>query len=385
MSIEGQLSIRLSLHEDKLKCELASSRPLHASRLFIGKPIDSVLSTIPMLFNICGKAQTIATLRAAESYMDQTANEAVEIQREALIWLESLREQLWQILLEWSKHLAEVIDAQLMASISQAIHKLSQSINRNESLLRRNAVSNIINQQESWHSLKQTIENNVLGEPHQHWLDKPLLDIEYWANKKANVASRFVHRLQQQAWKNAGTSSIKPLTTWDNPLLQKRLSTEQYDFTQTPEWNGQAQEVSWFSSQQHHPMVEKLLKTHGNSIYTRVITRLVGVADLTQKLDRFFSHSEQTFHYQASNGMAHVEATRGRLTHNIRMNGDTVEQLNILAPTEWNFHPQGVAATGLENLQATKTKELEQQAHCLIHAIDPCVGYTLSVTTPALA
>ena len=385
MSIEGQLSIKLNLSEGRLKCELSSSRPLQASRLFIGKPIDSVLKTIPMLFNICGKAQAIATLRAAESYTGQTANESVEIQREALIWLESLREQLWQILLEWPKNLAETVDAPLMASISQSIHKISQSINHNDSLLRRDSVVNIINQQEAWHSLKQIIENDVLGEPYQHWLNEPLLDIEHWATKKANLASRFVHWLQQQIWQNTGTSPIAPLTRWDNSQLQKRLTTEQYDFTQTPDWNGQAHEVSWFSSQQYHPMVEQLLKMHGNGIYTRVITRLVGLADLTQKLDRFFSHSEQSFHYQASNGMAHVEAARGRLTHNIKMNGGTVEQLNILAPTEWNFHPNGVAATGLENLQGTTTKELEQQAHCLIHAIDPCVGYSLSISTPSIA
>jgi coenzyme F420-reducing hydrogenase alpha subunit len=62
-----------------------------------------------------------------------------------------------------------------------------------------------------------------------------------------------------------------------------------------------------------------------------------------------------------------VELERGRIA-----------RYRILAPTEWNFHPQGVVAESLGALQGN-SNEIEQQARMLVDAIDPCVGYDLEV------
>ena len=384
MNIEGQLTIQLTFGDNGIHCKISSSRPLHASRIFIGKPIDTVLQTLPLLFNICGKAQVIAALRAAESLLNQQVEPEVESQREALIWLESLREQLWQIILEYPQYLGENVDTTLITQPTQAINQLSQVINKNGNLLTRAATANSIKQQKTWQTLKQTIEKNILAASSQQWLDTAW-NIDDWANQQQSLAARFVFWLQQQTWKQAGASLIPALSNWDDQQLQQRLYTEGDSFTHLPDWNGMPHEVSWFTQQLHHPLLKSLSEECGNGIYTRVIARLIGIADLVQQLDNFFAGERKTLAYPANNGIAHVNAARGRLTHAIKMSGEMVERLHILAPTEWNFHPNGATARGLENLQDTTTKELEQQAHCLIHAIDPCVGYTLSVTAPALA
>ena len=62
-----------------------------------------------------------------------------------------------------------------------------------------------------------------------------------------------------------------------------------------------------------------------------------------------------------------------------KIENDTINKLVILAPTEWNFHPEGVAAKSLNDLDASSPHELRQQAELLIHAIDPCVGYHLNI------
>jgi hypothetical protein len=56
-----------------------------------------------------------------------------------------------------------------------------------------------------------------------------------------------------------------------------------------------------------------------------------------------------------------------------------IGRYQILAPTEWNFHPEGVLAKGLNQLQADSVELLKQQASLLINAIDPCVGYALQI------
>jgi coenzyme F420-reducing hydrogenase alpha subunit len=111
-----------------------------------------------------------------------------------------------------------------------------------------------------------------------------------------------------------------------------------------------------------------------------MVTRLKDIAALIIKLDNFYIKDTHLEVSQSSvNGMAHSEAARGRLTHFIDIENDTINKLVILAPTEWNFHPEGVAAKSLNDLDASSPHELRQQAELLIHAIDPCVGYHLNI------
>ncbi len=77
-------------------------------------------------------------------------------------------------------------------------------------------------------------------------------------------------------------------------------------------------------------------------------------------------------------GLGQVEAARGRLLHRIQLDGERIRRYQIVAPTEWNFHPQGVVAQSLKTLSGDN-EQIEQQARLLINEIDPCVTYQLSV------
>ena len=66
-----------------------------------------------------------------------------------------------------------------------------------------------------------------------------------------------------------------------------------------------------------------------------------------------------------------------RLELFLRLDGDRIARLRILAPTEWNFHPEGAAARALASLRGDDRNTTQIQANLLIHAIDPCVGYEL--------
>jgi Ni,Fe-hydrogenase I large subunit len=60
-----------------------------------------------------------------------------------------------------------------------------------------------------------------------------------------------------------------------------------------------------------------------------------------------------------------------------------IRHYQIVAPTEWNFHPQGSLSQMLHGLQALDETELRQQAQALITALDPCVAYQLEISTDA--
>jgi hypothetical protein len=62
------------------------------------------------------------------------------------------------------------------------------------------------------------------------------------------------------------------------------------------------------------------------------------------------------------------------------LEGGLIRDYRILAPTEWNFHPQGVVARGLATLSpSTDERDLRRQAGLFVTLVDPCVDYLLSV------
>ena len=70
---------------------------------------------------------------------------------------------------------------------------------------------------------------------------------------------------------------------------------------------------------------------------------------------------------------------RGRLAHAVQIEDGHVSRYRILAPTEWNFHPEGAAARALCALTGEDETDLAGQAKLLVDAIDPCVGYELRI------
>ncbi len=85
-------------------------------------------------------------------------------------------------------------------------------------------------------------------------------------------------------------------------------------------------------------------------------------------------------------GLAWVEMARGLLIHQVTLDdaapGVTprVRACQVLAPTEWNFHPEGVAAQALASLPAD-APDLPARVGLLMAALDPCVPFDIVVST----
>ena len=126
-----------------------------------------------------------------------------------------------------------------------------------------------------------------------------------------------------------------------------------------------------------------LATEYGNGLLVRLIARLTELAKLAVELEGIRDSLNDSVLTPADAlphnfGIGEVEAARGRLVHLVEVECGNIKEYHILAPTEWNFHPSGVVVDALTNLQGNHDK-VEQQARLLINAIDPCVGYELSV------
>lgn len=401
MSIQGELGITLTSHTHRSKsfnCKIESNRPLRVCELFTGKTIQHTLNMVPLIFSICSKAQSVAAIRAIESAMQTPVSREIESNREALVALESLREQVLRILMDWPSYIKEKPNSANLAYVSMGVNKLLQSLQPKDSLTYPAQEVVVIRPHgQAWQSFSKKLGHMLFSSEPDEWIKRLAKDrastrdnpFRLWSESTSTQAARFMRWLDSQKWKNAGSSTIPHLPDIDDQALALQLATHQETFVQAPQWSEQCYELSWFSRQQSEAnsaiteLSIALRQQHGSGIYTRLAARLLEVARLQALLDGYFlKHTHLNEPAASGSGLGHANAARGKLTHYVEVDGLMIERLIILAPTEWNFHPLGVAADSLSHLQhdiQCSRGDITKQAELLIHAIDPCVGYQLSV------
>ena len=135
-----------------------------------------------------------------------------------------------------------------------------------------------------------------------------------------------------------------------------------------------------------HPLIESVKDRYGFGLLARLAACLAELAEIPGRMRALAaSLADAELHAEApargsGTGLGVAEAARGRLIHAVEIADGVVQRYRILAPTEWNFHPQGAAAKGLAGIALAPSARREALARLFITAVDPCVGYELSLT-----
>ena len=372
MNLEGELNIHIA---DEVL--VTSSRPVSASRVLIGKSPQQALETIPLLFSICGVAQA----RTAMLAMQCELNTAEEIAREILLKIEIAREHLMRIILDYPK----LFNLQLPKTPLAEISQLNQSWK--EALFKQGVAFNLdsaldFNEENCLFlltRLEEVIQKQVFHGSTAQWLDIYSLNLlENWARNCDSVAAISLQKIDQQGWYDQGISNCLPLPELSAFELAKKFDGTNPDaFIAQPSWDGKYCESTVLSRQTASALINELLKQFSNGLISRWVARLVELAQIPSQIKLLLeklSCDDNDSVKNENHEIAQVEAARGRLIHRVKIENNLIVNYQILAPTEWNFHPQGLIKQVLSNLKTTK---LEPLAHIMINAIDPCVGYRL--------
>jgi Ni,Fe-hydrogenase I large subunit len=144
------------------------------------------------------------------------------------------------------------------------------------------------------------------------------------------------------------------------------------EFIARPKWQGQCHETSALARQAGQPLLQAVMERHGAGLLARALARLLDLCCLLQPASQ-----EGIDHGQLPEGIGigQVESARGRLLHWLQYQDGLVLDYQVLAPTEWNCHPEGALAQGLINLGEAEAEILHHRAGMLIEAIDPCIGW----------
>jgi len=368
---EGEITVRLACSNRRVQtASVTSSRTGLPPRLVRGRPPADVQRLVPMLFSICQRAQgaaaagAIAAAQGLESTLRDPARVALDVT------LETLQEGVWRLLIDWPKSLGEAAQVPAVAAVR---HASSAVVDGGVTL---DALLGIVD---------GVLREHVYGTPAQDWLAATdLAALDRWVDAGATLPARLLRRMRDEA-PGLGRSDVALLPDATLETLRRSLLPELEsapDFARVPRWDGAPAETGALARQVDTPLIAALLRRDGRTASTRFVARLLELAVLvrdlrTRSAGRIAAVRGHTLPDGVGLGLA--ETARGLLLHRVQVEGGLVTDYRIVAPTEWNFHPQGPLPQGLAGLDAADRERLERDARVVVQSLDPCVGCRVEI------
>lgn len=371
-----------------VEASISSNRVSDAAmRLFSGRGVADVPPLVPSLFSVCGIAQGIASVRACGGAMGIERGGAVDVARDMLLLAETAREHLWRVLLDWPGWIGEG-DFEGAGDFGRlpADYRRALFGARNPFVLEAEPLPDYAALDSMAARFEALLCSRVFGMTTAGWLELGATGFDSWMASAATGPARVFRWLRAGELFDLGAGAPpSPLPAIPDALLEAHMRGDRgADFVARPDWQGVCRETGVFTRQFSHPLLEVLIRRHGAGLLPRLVARLIELATLPARMLDLRQRLENTKPgmmncESESRGMACVEAARGRLIHFVEIDGRVVANYRILAPTEWNFHPRGVAAKGLEGLGEGDDSTLRRRAILWIGAVDPCVEYELEL------
>ena len=342
---------------------LRNTRQDWASRLGQGQDSQHLPTTMASLFNLCGQAHRICSHLAVEAARGLES----ALQVSGAIQLETAREHVRRMGLDWPRAAARSEDHSVWAA--QATLSLKKC-----PLFKTSPV-----EASDWHATRLWLEASLLQMPAPEWLaawqEDPLFWLQSWSRSAGAWLPHVLAQAQSAPAMNRALSFKKALCPHaDRVTLREWALTwfEQPRFGLQPHWQGaSAHTGSW--TRLHARPLSELTLTPWLLLGFRLaeLIRLC-LPDVTAKQGASCL-SWGSMPLGKRQGLAWVEMARGLLMYQVRLDiNGRVEMLQVLAPTEWNFHPEGVVARALTPLPPNMDAP---SLAWLMAAFDPCVPF----------
>lgn len=319
----GNVCIRLKCDEAGriVGAAVTSERP-RVSAAFWGKPVSQMLALMPLVFAVCGQAQGVAARAAVAAAQGQALAPFID----SAVAAEAAREHLM--------HLLAGADRALLAMVLQGTRVPGDEARR--------------------------IAADLLGVEVETWLDRHLGNaLDNWMQSQSvlAIACRGIPDVVPEGWQSRALPSLSALETL---ALWPRLDRE---VALMPTFQGSPAETGAWARRRAQASA---LDTDG-PFRVRWLARLREWLEWCCESPTCLPGRISAECLAPGVGRSAVETARGLLLHEISVADETVTDLVIVAPTEWNFHPRGVLASWLQGDVAPALVE------AAIRALDPCV------------
>lgn len=402
MNLEGEIRIALRCAGSEFRgVDLHSTRPDLARQLLQGRTRAEVEAAVPRLFALCARSQSAAARLAcaAAAGLPEADLDAQVAALSPGVQAETLREIAWSCLLQWPQQLGCAPDAEARAAARQ-LHAATAAPAPSAPAASPGTASDDGSAPAPWRS---AVAQAVLGEPAVRFLQRLQppdasgddASLRQWAEAGRTVAARVLHAALQEP-RGADAPPLPPLlpATWRAAGLRTLAQSlrARADFAQRPTWQGQPAETGSVARQQHLPVLAAMLgddrPATASRRAARLSARLLELARLLCEQPLSATPPMGALCLGGGEGLAWVENARGLLLHVVRVEGPEaaapVRAYGIVAPTEWNFHPDGAMAQALAQASwlapSADPEALRNWTERLIHSLDPCVACRVEIT-----
>jgi len=363
MTAEGRVQVSARLAGHRLaEVRVVPDRPLVARRLLVGRTPAEALELLPSVLTLCGRSQATVAAAALDAALGETPGQAVQRRRVREMAAETAGEHAFRLLLDWPALGGDPGDVPLLSRI--------------RSLLAGAAVS-----EGSWGAARDALvvmtEARILGAGLDSWLEQFSAGewLEWARARRTGCAGTLAMLASLTPWAAPETPQlVRPQHSVFVEQIARRALADPA-FAAAPTLDGAPAECGPLARCMSHPGVRDL--TRHDRITARAFARLAEFTLLLRE-DSRAGHLEWAMP-EPGVGAAMGEMARGLLVHAVRLEAGRISDYAIVAPTEWNFHPQGALFRELSDRPVADEGEAKRALAFAAATLDPCVALETSL------
>lgn len=347
---------------------LRSTRPDWVARLTQGLPAGRLAATLGNLFSLCGHAQLACADLAVNAALGREPPVAPAV-RDRLARL-TLREHLRSIWLDWPRRLPEAPES--AASLAAAARVLASAP---ECAAPPGAAG-------AW------LEAHAIGMPLAQWLtaweSDPAGWLRAWCARSDSLVAGLLRACRPVA--DSALPGVAPLRVHADAAALRAWAAGLADdagggaAARQPQWRGACAETGVWT------------RLNDGSAQRLDTPWLKLGARLAESVRLALPEAARSLHARPATAwlslgalplaqgaaVAWVEMARGLLIHHVQLDGRgdcaRVHACQVIAPTGWNFHPDGAVARALERWPRAPGAA-RRRIDALAAAYDPCVPF----------
>jgi hypothetical protein len=356
---QDSLTIRIALADARVcAVRISSTRATQISRLFIGRPAQEAPLLAQRIFALCGVSHRLVAARAIASARGEPINSRRNRAETTALIAERLCASLRSNMILALQAGAGVIDPNLIRPVSELL-----------SLARELYCEALARSERDSLDCERTL--SLIGEICARGGDLSLRGLRGGASGSAFEA------LEKDLAKGVSfpVAPPDPLSDADDDEVLQAIRANGASFAANPSLDGRAPETGAFARCWARTDLSK------GALAARFEARMIDIAECFAELEapKMGAAAFRAFSPSPREGLAVAETSRGRLYHWTKLSADDrVEDHQIVAPTEWNFHPTGPFIEAL--LGATMEPDrADRRIAQLAGLFDPCVPFRVEV------
>lgn len=371
MSLAGHYQLQPGRHPS-----IVGSRPVmggaRLGRLLRGQAGDSVVKILGNLLTLCAHAQR-RTARMALWAAGQQEQAHVTLESSRSLQLETARDHLRSMALDWPQRLMGAQGKTSLQWLAECPLPLASPAHTPEPTLAAQQLAHL----QTW------LESRILRMPLGGWLAQYRDETAFaaWCKDNADRATPLQCLAQWHATAQALQPGTRTLDVLDTNLDQQAANLRTIatalaadpDFALRPQWQGACAETGVWSRLRQRQAAPAV-----TSAWSRLQARWIELLELISVPTEppAVLLSSGALPLGDGQAIAWCEMARGLLLHWVQLDGQhRVQDYRVLAPTEWNFHPDGALAHALTQLNPADAAAAE----CLTLAYDPCVECSVNM------